>query len=77
MSLAERLTMLEHDEQVCKMGAIIKEMDAETKIVFLRVLKSKVSTRVLTFELNDAGLDVGRSSVGLHRAGRCSCRSEE
>ena len=78
MSLAERLLALENEREItCKLGTAINDMDEETKAIFMRVIKSKVSTRTLTFALNDAGIEVGRSSVGLHRAGRCSCKEEK
>jgi hypothetical protein len=73
MDLAEQLETLVSKTPTCKVGAIIKSLDDRTSSVLARVLQSNASNRVLAETLTSYGLPVGRSSIGLHRTGRCNC----
>lgn len=73
MDLAEHLESMISITPTCKVGGIIKSLDTHTASVLERVLQSNVSNRVLSDTLTTYGFSVGRSSVGLHRTGRCNC----
>lgn len=80
MNLAARLKELEDFQQVtqfCKIHKIMNEMDEETKTALERILKTKVSNATIAKELSNHGFDVGRTTLGLHRTGRCSCKATQ
>lgn len=76
MSLAGRLRELEdvHTQpNFCKVFKIMQEMDEPTRSALESILKSKVSNTIITKELRNHGIDVGKTTISTHRSKRCSC----
>lgn len=75
MSLINRLQELESQASIksCKVASLLETLDEQTKSVLERVLQSKVPHSSIATELRDSGYEIGRTTIGLHRTGRCAC----
>jgi Trp operon repressor len=72
------LTLVAEEANQCRLFTIAKNMDEETRKVFVRALLNKnVSGRKLHQALRDEGITISRENINLQRqcmtSGSCNC----
>ena len=72
MGLADDLNKLGSEDDVCKLGHLIKTMPPEEAEALENALKSKASTRAIFYEVRKY-YEIGKTTMENHRFGRCAC----
>lgn len=76
-NLASRLTELDAASiPGCSVSKIIAELDDETAQLLNRVLDGAASTRSIWDALRNEGYKIDRTTLQMHRNGRCICGKE-